>query len=129
MVRSIVAIIAGYGALVVATMICVGVLTLAFGLPMGAVTFPKTVPTAYVIANLFASGGCAVLGGFIAARIGFKAPRQSATILAAILLVIGAIYAIGGKSGPQPMWYLIALPIVGAAGAVTGGMLVHTPSG
>ena len=123
MLRSIVAIVVGYASMAVATIVGVLVLSMAFGLPLDPETAKASPPTAYVLANLVVSFGCAFLGGWVAARIGSRAPLKHALVLAALVFVLGILYAVAGRGGPQPGWYLAALPIVGAAGIASAGLL------
>lgn len=122
MFRSILSVFLGYVALAVTTMLSGILLCLAFKLPLNpeAPTFKP--PTAYILINLVCGLLAAMLGGFVAARLAPAAPRKHAAVLGAMVLVFGILYAVSGRNGPQPMWYLTALPVVGAAGVMLGGL-------
>jgi len=59
----------------------------------------------------------------VAASIARKSRRRHALILAIIVLALGLMYVAFGKNSPEPRWYLILLPVVGALAVMAGGML------
>jgi peptidoglycan/LPS O-acetylase OafA/YrhL len=128
MLRSILSIVLGYVAMAVATMVATVLLCLAFGIPLNLSGSMLKVPAGFNIALLGASALCAALGGFIAASVARRSRRLHAIVLAAIVLVLGVAYAMFKKNGPEPEWYLAALPVVGAVAVAGGGVLKGTVS-
>ena len=56
------------------------------------------------------------------------AAATPALAFAAIVFILGIAYAMQMRSGPQPGWYLAALPICGAVGVIIGGAMAgHSP--
>ena len=123
MLRSIVAVLVGYAAMAIATIVGILLLSVAFGLPLDPEASKTSPPTAYVLANLVVSFGCAFLGGWTATRMATRSPQTHALVLAALVFVLGILYAIAGRGGPQPLWYLAALPVVGFLGIASAAML------
>lgn len=123
MLRSILSIVLGYAAMTVAVVVATVLLCLAFGIPLNLSGSMAKVPVGFNIALLGASAICAFLGGLVAASIARRSRRLHAIILAAIVLVLGVAYAMFQKNGPEPGWYLAALPVVSAVGVAAGGML------
>src|SRR5262245_3034518 len=122
MLRSILSILAGYGTLTLATMLGILGLAKAFGLPLDPRTTSETPSKAYMGWNLAVSFAAALLGGFVAARLALASPRPHALLLGALVLALGAAYAVHGRGGVRPAWYLVVLPVVGAAGCAAGGI-------
>jgi hypothetical protein len=119
MVRSVVAVFAGFLAIVVLVLASAPVI--AKLLPAGA-----SRPTrSYLLANLLTSFAFAGVGGWIAAHIAASGPHWHAVALAALVLVLGVMTAAqgGAARAGQPVWYGWLLPFVGAAGALLGGWI------
>jgi peptidoglycan/LPS O-acetylase OafA/YrhL len=125
MFRSILAILAGYVAMTVVTLLSVLVLAWAFGHPLDPKAPPAVPSTRYMLCNLAVSFAGAILGGFVAARLGSRSPLRHALALGAVVLVLGAAYAVRGWGGVQPEWYLMVLPLAGAGGSAVGGSLAR----
>jgi hypothetical protein len=123
--RSIAAILAGFGFL--ASTVMVGsIVAMALFIPGGlrgaaGGAVPSTIPAAYLAANLVVSAFGAVLGGWLAARIGTTAPFAHAVALAALVAAFSLASAIKGPEGPQPAWYPVAIGLICVAGVLTGG--------
>ena len=107
--------IAGY-VIMVALSVAAQMLVIAvLGVP-AALAFAS----AHVWANLAASFLCGGAGGWLAARIA----RQFGVSLA--VAVVTLAFGLGGYvifGGTGPAWYSLLLPVVGALGATTGGVL------
>ncbi len=125
--RSVAAIVAGFGFMastvmagdLVATALFVpGGLTAAAG---GGV--PAAMPGMYLAANLATSALGALFGGWLAARIGARAPFAHASALAALTAVLSAAAAFQAPAGVQPAWYAVVIGIIGVAGVLLGGKL------
>jgi hypothetical protein len=122
MLRSILAVVVGYVVMAVVVMIGVAGLTVAF--PEYAQA-PQTgvVPTIPMVLELVWGFASAIVGGIVVARIARRSPRRHAAVLAAIVLLLGAVYGLTMDLGPLPTWFRVALPPVGAIGVLIGGRI------
>jgi hypothetical protein len=122
MLRSILAVVAGYLALAVLTMVCVYGLTLVF--PDYALAGQTgSTPTLPVVFNLVLGTACAAAGGYLTAWIASRKRMVHVLVLAGLVFVFGIGHAFYGWGGPQPGWYLAWLPLLGAVGVLAGGWL------
>jgi hypothetical protein len=83
---------------------------------------PPLTPS-YMVANLAVSVIAAVLGGYVAARIGARAPMTHGIALGVLVVVMGVATALGSPNDGQPGWYKVALPILGLLGVLLGAMV------
>jgi hypothetical protein len=125
--RSVAAIVAGFGFMAFTVMIGTIIGTALF-IPGGMQAAmsgspPSTLPAAYLAMNLLVSSFGAVLGGWLAARIAAFAPYGHATVLAAIVAVLSIGSITSGPVGPQPRWYPVVIGIIGVVGVLLGGKL------
>jgi hypothetical protein len=125
--RSIVAIVAGFGFMVSTAMVGT-ILAAALFIPGGArslatAAVPASLPAAYFAANFATSFLGAVFGGWLAARIGARAPFAHAAALAVVTAVLSAASACQAAPRAQPGWYAIVVGIIGVAGILLGGKL------
>lgn len=141
MLRSILAAIVGYVALVAVVLAGVATAWMALG---GAGAFAGEGPapsTPWIVLNLLSGLIAAVIGGLVARRIGRS--QSAVRILVGLVLVLGllsALFADGpddkepidkpvaelgffeaGQYAAQPTWYNWVVPLVGAAGVIFGG--------
>ena len=120
MLRAVLAVLAGY-----LTMF-VGVTTLfAFILfvGFGGMPGPDFRPPAWLLwLEVVASPLIALVGGYVCAWIARERPLRRAGALAAVILVMGAVSA-AADGGEKPLWSVIALPVLAAAGALLGARL------
>lgn len=142
MLRSILAAVVGYAAIVIVVFTGIGVAWLALG---GAGAFDGEGPapsTPWMALNLLSGLIAAVVGGLVARRIGGS--QLAVRILVGIVLVLGVVSAVmagsarkgrepvekpvaemtfqeAGRHAVQPAWYNWIIPLVGAAGALVGG--------
>lgn len=142
MLRSILAAVVGYVALVLVVLAGIGVAWLALG---GAGAFDGEGPapsTPWMALNLLSGLIAAVVGGLVARRIGGS--QLAVRILVGIVLVLGLVTAVmagsakgdrepldkpvaemsfqeAGQHAVQPAWYNWIIPLVGAAGVLIGG--------
>ena len=127
MLRSILAVIAGFVVITVLNIVAV---------PLFGAVAPQSVAgpdgglptTGWIIFNLAYGLVFAAVGGYVTARLAQRSEVSHSVALAVIILVLGASYAFsGGSAGPNqpapPTWYLIVLPAVGVVGAILGGWL------
>ncbi len=123
MLRSILAVVAGYIVIAAVTMLTTVLAALAAGVPLempGPDSPPP--PAAYLAGNIAGSALAAVLGGVAAARIALRHRRGHAFALAALVFVLGVTYALT-SAGPAPAWYFWLLPVLGALGVSLGGVI------
>jgi len=140
MVRTVLAVVAGYATLAVLVMLAFSVAIVApdFAFQPGSAEVTHGW-MAYVIAASFAA---AVAAGAVATRVG-RGPRP-ARILAGLVLVFGLFEAARNaqktapqasaaeiaamsvmdkaQAGVQPRWYSLVLPFLGATGVLTGAV-------
>jgi hypothetical protein len=124
--RSIVAVVAGFGFMASTVMVGTIITTALFipgGLPAAHGAAPTSVPAMFLAANLLMSFIGAVLGGWLAARIGSSAPFAHAAVLAAVAAVLSVVSAVQVPPGAQPGWYAVAIGIIGVVGVLLGGRL------
>jgi hypothetical protein len=116
-VRVVLALIAGYA---VTASTVIGVISVAAAL----LVHPGSLPSrTYLVANIAGSFAGAVVGGFVTALIAGPPHLVYASLLGALILALGALMARSGAQPGQPQWYPWVIPIVGAAGALSGGLL------
>lgn len=127
MLRSVAAVVAGFGFTASTVMIGTIIATALFipgGLTAAAGgTVPAALPGMYLAANLAVSFLGAVLGGWLAARIAAFAPFAHAAALAALLAAMSIGSAMSAAETPQPRWYPIVIGAIGVAGVLLGGAL------
>lgn len=126
-IRSIAAIIAGFGFMASTVMVGTIIATALF-IPGGltaasAGAVPASLPLGYLAANLTVSLLGAVLGGWLAARIATHAPFAHAIVLAAIVASLSIATLMSAPQGPQPAWYSVTVGAIGALGVLLGGWL------
>jgi hypothetical protein len=125
--RSIAAIVAGFG-FMAATVMVGSIMATALFVPAGVTATqgggaPVALPVLYVAASLLISLLGAVMGGWLAARIGAFAPLSHALALAILTAVLAALSALQAPDGAQPAWYPPVVGSIGVAGVLLGGKL------
>jgi hypothetical protein len=125
--RSIVAIVAGFGFMVSTAMVGT-IIAAALFIPGGAGSLrtgavPASLPAAYFAANVATSFLGAVFGGWLAARIGAWAPFAHAAALAVLTTVVSVVSVFQVPPGAQPGWYAIVIGLIGVGGILIGGKL------
>jgi hypothetical protein len=78
--------------------------------------------TIYLAANIGFAMLAAIIGGFVCGYVAGRAPFLHSLVLAAIVLVLGAVSGLH-PAPPQPAWYPWTIAVVGAVGAAAGGLL------
>lgn len=126
MLRSVLAVAAGFAVTVLLVLVTTAVTGLAFGLPMttspGA---PVTTPgVGYLAVNLLFAIVSALAGGWTTARLSVAHPMLHALVLAAIIFALGIMGARTPQPG-QPHWYPWTLALIGPVGILVGAGLVR----
>jgi hypothetical protein len=118
-VRSVIAVVAGYAAMAAAV---IALTVLVRKISPAWVGSGRTPNATYLYTNLSYSFGAAMIGGYVAAVIGSHAPLAHACALAGLVLVMAVVAAvqIGDR---QPRWYQASLALTGPLGAVLGGWI------
>ena len=121
-VRSVVSVVAGLLAATVAVVLLTWVaVQLMLGGDMEAAPTP-----AFLGVNLAYSLLAAVLGGWLAARLTAHSPVLHAGIVAGVMLVLAIIGDANPPESGVPSWYNPVVGVVGAVGALLGGLLRRT---
>jgi hypothetical protein len=112
--RSTLAVLVGFVAMMFIVIVCTVACVKAFHLQSGHPT------PLYLAINVAYSLAAAFLGGWICARMAGRSPVIHGAVLAAIMLVLGA-FSYQGYKGSQPVWYqlfvILVPPLVAVAGA------------
>jgi hypothetical protein len=116
MLRSIIAIVGGYLSIAILTMLTFAVL---FNFFPGVFSdgFP---PLPWVLLILALGFVYAVVGGYITAYLATRDRFGHVLALAGMMAVLGISSAIF-SSAAQPLWYQLALIVLGLAGVLLGG--------
>ncbi len=114
MVKSIIAVVAGYAAMAILVIITT-MLAAAFLL-----NDPNEVTSAYLVVNLILSLISAVVGGWITAKLAPNNKKRHVQILAGLIIVLGLLSLTQTLIG-QPVWYPWVIMLIGAGGALYGG--------
>ncbi len=121
MVQAIAAVVAGFVTILLAVMGSTTIAARALLPPSPAGQQPMPTTT-YIVVNLLLGFGSAFVGGLVAAKIGQG--RTPVLVLGGIILVLGiasAAFTPAESRQGQPIWYLWALPAIGALGVAVGG--------
>jgi peptidoglycan/LPS O-acetylase OafA/YrhL len=115
--RSAIAIIGGYLAMVVVVGLCTYFLML-----LTPSWFPGAAPPAgpYLAVNIAYSVVAALVGGYVAAWIAPRRPVKHAVLLAAFALVMSVVSAVL-QGDRQPRWYQVLLAVCMPMVIVLGG--------
>jgi hypothetical protein len=131
--RSVAAIVAGFGFMASTVMIGTIVGTALFvpgGLEGATAGVPlPALPRAYLAASLVVSAAGALLGGWLAARIASFAPYGHAAVLAALVAILSIGSVASGPVDPQPGWYPSVIGMIGVVGVLLGGKLRAAAAG
>jgi hypothetical protein len=115
-VRSVLAVIAGYLAMMIVVIVLTVIVVKAFHLQSGHPT------PAYLTLNILYSLAAALLGGFVAAKIARRSPLAHGIALELIMLALSLVN-FSTSAGGQPLGYrifvVVALPLAAIAGAAT----------
>lgn len=139
--RSLAGVVSGYVVMFVAVMTTLSVAFVAMGADRAFEPGTFEVTALWVLVSAVSSFGAAILGGYVAARIG-RGPRV-AVLLAVVVVILGVILAIPALDAPepgrprtgevgnaeammnaqQPPFVSFLNPVIGAVGVMIGGRL------
>ncbi len=122
--RLILAVIIGY---IVLALLVMAITPVVSKILLGTATpsEPTSLTGLYLSTNLASGFLAALAGGYVAALVGRG--QTAARILSGLVLLAGIVFGLLAKTGPQPQWYLLVLPILGGAGVFLGGWLRGGP--
>jgi hypothetical protein len=121
-VRSILAVIAGYATLVLGVGVFLALLLFLFPGAFPAEPGPYTGPAWILALELVFSGLVAVGGGYVCGLVAGRAELGHALVLVCVMAALGLASAFV-EAGLKPLWSTIALPILGAVGVIVGAKL------
>jgi hypothetical protein len=122
MVRSILAVIAGYATLVLGVGVFLAFLLFLFPGAFPAEPGPYTGPVWILVLELAFSGVVAVGGGYVCGLVAGRAELKHALVLVGLMIVLGLASA-AFEAGLKPLWSSLAMPVVGALGVLLGAKL------
>lgn len=117
MLRSIVAVFAGFVVAALLVVVSTWIVAPALGLA-GAEPGPG-----YLLFNLVTSALAGVLGGYVAARVAPHTHWGHVGTLAVILLLLSMPGILQPPAPGQPTWYPVLLAMLGPATVLLGGVL------
>lgn len=113
MIRSVLAVVAGYAAMAIAVMLLFVIVLYS----------PEHQPgVAFMLGAIAFAFLAAILGGFVAALVARRAPMRHALGLAGLCVSMWIVSAIG-SSGKEPLWFQVCNLVVMLAGVLAGGYL------
>ena len=124
MLRSIVAVIAGYMAMAIPIMVIflAVLMVLVGGMPDPSQP-PPAVPLGINVALIAFSSLFAVFGGYVAAWIGKHAPLKHALALGILMLALGGMMMVMDPDNPEPLGSRIATLALALPCPILGGWL------
>lgn len=122
MFKSTLVVLAGFGTMTVLTLILFA--ALARLAPSQFAPEPPAAPgTGWILAILLGGLLAAIAGGWLTGRLAPAPMWGHVAGLAAVVLAMGVLTMIFENDHPGPMWYRLALPVVGTGGVFLGGRL------
>lgn len=144
MFRSILAAISGYIVMFLIVMLGFAACWLGLGSEFAFEENTTTASLGLTLCSLVSGLFAAIVGGRVAAMIGGRYGKRAVNVLAGMILVLGALSAIGqsfveptplpagvsvsdlefvdaGTYAVSPPWYHYAIPVVGIVGVLIGG--------
>ncbi len=118
MVRSVLAVTAGFVTSVILIMLVTWVAAFALGIPSEAPT------NQYLVINLLGSILAGGIGGYVTGRLAPTALWHHVFGLAAVVLLL-SLPAVLQPADGQPTWYPAFLAIAGPLAVAIGGVLAH----
>jgi hypothetical protein len=122
--QSVLAVLAGFVTMTVIVIVCTVVLARAWmSSPQGGYDVDaRSLPPAYLTANLLCSAFAALAGGYLTAVLADNAPLAHGIALAVLMMVMSA-FSMRQSAGRQPRWYAMTLMLVMPLIAIGGAFL------
>ncbi len=145
MLRGTLAVIVGYITMFIFSAVTFSVAYIVMGQDGAFKEGTTEVTMTWIVVSLVLSIVAALLGGVVAALIGRSPKRTPVKVLAGVVLVLGLLTAVmqmaatapeqtepvgevstmeAAAQAKQPVWMLIANPLIGAVGVLVGGSLI-----
>ncbi len=123
MVRSILAVIGGYVAMVIGVGTLIALLMVIFmgGLPDDP-SQPYDGPVMVLVLEIVLGGFVATGGGWVCGVIARREEFHHGQMLAGLIVVFGAA-SIAVDAGRKPLWSTVLVPVAGALGVLVGARL------
>lgn len=118
MLRSVLAVVAGYLVTVVVVVLYFAIAVAILGLEPN-----KTPPTNVMVISIFVSFVAAIIGGLTAAGLAKSEPFQHAFFLLVVGLAMGLV-SMALSDGREPFWYQLAIQVVMVVGILIGGQWI-----
>uniref|UniRef100_A0A7S2TIZ3 Uncharacterized protein n=1 Tax=Lotharella oceanica TaxID=641309 RepID=A0A7S2TIZ3_9EUKA len=126
LVRSLCAVLAGYVAMAVSTIAMFVVLGAVIPGAFESYATGKAQPSNGVLLVILTFGVLsAVLGGYVTASLAKSSPMDHVYALAGFVVVLG-LWSAFYEGESAPLWYRLALAVIGGAGVVVGGTMTVT---
>jgi hypothetical protein len=120
--KSVLCVLAGYGVMMVVTMVLFGVLGAVSPESFGG--DPEQAPGISVLLLILVVGLFAALGGgWVTARLAPGNPVRHVLALVVLLIAMSAVSVLVPSEQAAPAWYQAGLAVVGVCGALLGGRL------
>jgi hypothetical protein len=91
----------------------------------GALEGPPELPLQAILLTMGALA--AVVGGYVAAAVGRRAPLVHGAAIGLVFVCVGGTMLIRGKADfwptPEPRWFTVSMLVAGVAGATLGGVV------
>jgi hypothetical protein len=122
MLRSALAVLAGYLTMVVAVTGALGFLFLVFHDVFPQTPGPYTGPTYVLVLELVVALLAAICGGYVCALVARQRPLHHAAALGGLMLALGVVSIIG-EAGMKPMWSTLSIVLASPLAAMSGAWL------
>lgn len=120
--RSILAVLAGYATLVLGVGVFLAFLLFLFPGAFPSEPGPYAGPTWILVVELAFSGLVAVGGGYVCGLVAGRAELRHALVLVGVMIALGLVSA-SFEAGLKPLWSSLAMPFVGGLGVLLGARL------
>jgi hypothetical protein len=122
MLRSVLAVLAGYLTMVVAVTGTLGFLFLVLNDAFPQTPGPYTGPAYVLVIELFVALLAATCGGYVCALVARRKPLHHAAALVGLMLVLGAVSLVG-EAGLKPLWSTLSIVLLSPLGVLAGAWL------
>ncbi len=124
MLKSVLAIVAGWVLTVALVILSTMILSMVFyGGLNPSITEGEIVSSSFLIANILTGFMAAMAGGYLTANLAPRSGLIHTVILATINLVVAIPMIITGAQPSQPEWYPMVMAFIGVVGTLDGGFI------